>query len=183
MATNSVRKLTLKLLIGAVAMFAFAMFIMPPLYNAFCDITGLGGKTKGPYVAESAEVDTSRVVRVQFVTTTNSDMPWEFRPDVAEVKVHPGEPTEVSFYARNPTSKGMVAQAIPSISPFNAADYFHKTQCFCFSRQPLSAGTEADMPVVFIVDKDLPKAVTTITLSYTLFDVTDRFPADVAKLN
>lgn len=183
MAANSVGKLTLKLLFGAAAMFVFAIFVMPPLYNVFCDITGIGGKTKGPYVAEPAGVDTSRVVRVQFVTTTNSDMPWEFRPEVTEVRVHPGEPTAVSFFARNTTGKDMVAQAIPSIAPFNAAEYFHKTQCFCFNRQPLSAGNAADMPVVFIVDKDLPEAVTTITLSYTLFDVTGRFESDLAKLN
>lgn len=155
-------------------MFVFAVFLMPPLYNVFCDITGIGGKTAGRYEAVAAGIDTSRTVLVQFVTTNNGAMPWQFSPVVEQVEVHPGEPVEVAFYAKNPTARNMVAQAIPNVTPFNAAEYFLKTECFCFNQQPLTAGEEANMPLVFIVDRDLPPAVNTITLSYTLFDVTGR---------
>lgn len=173
MATAISRTL-IKLSVGAVAMFAFAMFVMPPLYTMFCEVTGIGGKTGGRYEAAVAGVDESRTVRVQFVTTNNAEMPWEFKPSVHEVKVHPGEPTAVTFWAHNGTDTDMVGQAIPNVAPFNAAPFFHKTECFCFNNQPLAAGEKADLPLVFIVDPDLPPAVKTITLSYTMFDITDR---------
>lgn len=174
MSASPVRKTLVKSLFGVVGMFIFAVFIMPPLYDVFCEITGIGGKTGDRYQVTDAGVDTSRTVKVQFIATNNGAMPWEFSPRVHEVTVHPGAPTEVAFYAKNRTARDMVAQAIPSLTPFNAAEYFHKTECFCFNQQPLEAGKEADMPLVFIVDKDLPKSVKTITLSYTLFDVTGR---------
>ncbi len=177
------RSLLVKLLGGAVCMFLFAMFVMPPLYDMFCEVTGIGGKTGGPYEVTEAGVDVSRTVKVQFVATNNAAMPWQFSPKVYEVEVHPGEPTEVAFYAKNRTHRDMVAQAIPNVTPFNAAEYFHKTECFCFNQQPLKAGEEADLPLVFIVDRDLPKAVTTITLSYTLFDITSRAGDSLAQAN
>ena len=175
--------LVAKLMVGAVAMFCFAIFVLPPLYDVFCEVTGLGGKTGGKYVAREAVVDKARTVKVQFVATTNGSMPWEFKPLVYEVDVHPGEPMPASFWAHNPTNDDMVAQAIPSVSPSNAARYFNKTQCFCFNQQPLAAGAEAELPLVFIVDPDLPRAVHTITLSYTLFDVTERSRDALAALD
>ncbi|PCJ92502.1 MAG: cytochrome c oxidase assembly protein [Porticoccaceae bacterium] len=183
MSTNPVRKTLVKLLVGVVGMFVFAVFVMPPLYDVFCDITGIGGKTGGPYQVSESGVDLSRSVKVQFIATNNGAMPWEFTPKVYEVRVHPGEATKVEFYAKNRTSRDMVAQAIPNVTPFNAAEYFHKTECFCFNQQPLEAGAEADLPLVFIVDRDLPKAIKTITLSYTLFDVTDRVNGSLAQVN
>ncbi len=181
---NPVRKTIYKSIAGAAVMFLFAIFVMPPLYDVFCEVTGIGGRTSGQYTAEVAGVDTSRTVRVQFVTTNNADMPWEFAPAIHEVRVHPGEPTPVTFRAHNITGMDMVGQAIPNVTPFNAANFFHKTECFCFNNQPLAAGEEADLPLVFIVDPDLPRAVNTITLSYTMFDITDRVDGgSVAKTN
>ena len=181
MSTRQVRKTITKLLVGAAGMFIFAVFVMPPLYDLFCEVTGIGGKTGGPYQAVDAGVDTSRRVKVQFVATNNGAMPWEFAPLVQEVRVHPGEPTEVVFIAKNRTGKDMVAQAVPSVTPFSATEFFHKTECFCFNQQPLVAGAEAELPLVFIVDRDLPPAIKTITLSYTLFDITGR-NNDAARL-
>ncbi|GMG86010.1 cytochrome c oxidase assembly protein [Biformimicrobium ophioploci] len=166
-----------------VGMFLFAIFVMPPLYDAFCEITGLNGKTGGRYEAVPAAVDTSRTVKVQFVATNNENMPWEFAPGVREIVVHPGEQVDVHFVAVNPTGRDMVAQAIPSLVPFKAAEYFHKTECFCFNQQALAAGERTDMPLQFIVDQDLPKSVNTITLSYTIFDVTEMYDGKLAKLS
>jgi cytochrome c oxidase assembly protein subunit 11 len=154
-------------------MFIFAIWIMPPIYDVFCEITGLNGKTGEKYVAVDAGIDTSREITVQFIATNNESMPWVFRPHVRTMKVHPGQEVEVNYFARNPTSSDMVAQAIPSLVPFKAAEYFHKTECFCFNRQALLAGSSADLPLRFIVDRDIPKQVHTITLSYTIFDITD----------
>ncbi len=187
MSSNPVRTTTLKLLIAVPLMFAFAVFVMPPLYDVFCEIAGIGGKTAGQYQPSGEQVvDSERVVRVQFVATNNGAMPWDFSPLEYQVKVHPGESTAVKFYARNPTRRDMIAQAIPNVAPASAAPYFHKTECFCFNQQPLKAGEETNMGLVFIVDPELPASVNTITLSYTLFDITkmnDKQDETLASLN
>ena len=134
------RALLGKLSMLVVAMFAFAVFVMPPLYNLFCDILGIGGKTGSAYQAVDVEVDMSRSVEVQFVAMKNETMPWDFYPRETSVSVHPGESRSVIFYAHNRTGKDMVGQAIPNLVPFNVADYFHKTECFCFNNQPLASG-------------------------------------------
>ncbi len=89
------------------------------------------------------------------------------------MEVHPGQMAEVMFYARNPGDKDMIGQAVPSVAPFRAADLMRKTECFCFTHQPLQAGGYAEMPLRFFIDQDLPADVTRLTLSYTLFDVTE----------
>ena len=157
----------------AVAMFAFVFVVMVPLYNVLCDALGINGKTSSEaYTSVVVQVDESRSVKVQFVATNNDGMPWVFSPDVTEMVVHPGAANDTVFFAANPTANSMIAQAVPSVSPSRAAEYFHKTECFCFEQQPLDGNSEAEMPLQFIVDQDLPADIKTITLSYTLFDVT-----------
>lgn len=164
-----------KLMLVAMAMFAFVFVVMVPLYNVLCDALGINGKTSGQaYIAAAAGVDASREVTVQFVTTNNAGMPWEFRPRRGTMTVNPGASNDTVFLARNPMPVAMVAQAIPSVSPSRAAAYFHKTECFCFERQPLDGRSSAEMPLQFIIDRALPRDISTITLSYTLFDVTEK---------
>ena len=163
----------LKLVTVAVAMFAFVFVVMVPLYNVLCDALGINGKTSSQaYTAVPAAVDESREVTVQFVAINNDGMPWSFTPATRMMQVNPGAANGVVFHALNPTDADMVAQAIPSISPSRAAAYFHKTECFCFDQQMLEGQSGAEMPLQFIVDKDLPADIHTITLSYTIFDVT-----------
>jgi cytochrome c oxidase assembly protein subunit 11 len=172
---NSTPVLCVKLCATVVGMFVFAIFIMPPMYTLFCDITGLNGKTGGKYdeTQNNFGVDTSREIKVQFIANNNEAMPWEFRPIDTSIVVHPGEPAVIKYYAHNPTDKAMTGQAIPSLVPYKAVSYFHKTECFCFNSQPLEAGESAELGLSFIIDIDIPKYVKTITLSYTLFDVTE----------
>jgi cytochrome c oxidase assembly protein subunit 11 len=165
--------LSIKLLGLVVVMFAFAMWVMPPLYNALCEVLGINGKTGRQYTVVDSQVDTSRTVKVQFVAQNNEAMPWEFSPNTSQVEVHPGESANVTYYAKNTQDRYMVSQAIPSLVPSRAAEYFHKTECFCFNQQPLAAGANADLALQFIVDRDLPKDIHVITLSYTIFDVTE----------
>ena len=179
---SSHRGVLIRSIIGAIAMFMFAIFVLPPLYDLFCEITGIGGKTGGAYTATEITVDTSRQVEVQFVATNNATMPWDFYPVEHKVLVHPGESKEIVFFAKNLTGKDMVGQAVPNVLPNNAADYFLKTECFCFNNQPLAAGEDAELAVVFIIDPDLPASVNTVTLSYTIFDITDRVPVQVSQL-
>jgi len=170
-----------KLAVVAVFMFAFVFVVMVPLYNVLCDALGINGKTSGQaYTAVQAGVDESRTVTIQFVATNNEGMPWEFAPTATVMRVNPGAVNDTVFFARNPMPRAMVAQAIPSVSPARAAEYFHKTECFCFNQQPLDGKASAEMPLQFIVDQDLPRDIKTITLSYTIFDVTDMASGAVA---
>lgn len=171
---GSVKATVSKLLLVVVCMFAFVFVVMVPLYDVLCDALGINGKTGGRYEAVAAEIDTSRTIKVQFVARNNDDMPWQFAPSVKVMRVHPGELGSTVFLASNPAIRDMVGQAIPSIVPARAAAYFNKTECFCFNQQALKAGEEADLPLQFIIDQALPGDIQTITLSYTLFDVTDR---------
>lgn len=183
MTNTPVTKTARRLLGVAVAMFAFG-FALVPLYDVFCEVTGLNGKTAAqPYEAVNAEVDRSRSIKVQFMATNNEGMAWQFKPTTTEVRVHPGELVTTEFFAKNPAGHTMIAQAVPSVVPFKAAEYFHKTECFCFNQQTLAGGQEMLMSLRFMVDQDVPKDVHTITLAYTLFDVTDKASATLAQAN
>jgi cytochrome c oxidase assembly protein subunit 11 len=160
------------MLVGMVFFMSGFSFALVPLYDVFCEITGLNGKTAdGPVAITTQQVDKDRTVRVQFIANLNNGAPWEFRPDVFEMAVHPGQLNETVFYAQNLTSKGKVAQAIPSVAPGQAASYFHKTECFCFNEQAFKPGEERDMPLRFMVDPELPDHIKTLTLSYTFFEL------------
>lgn len=173
-ADSNISRTVFKLSIVVVAMFAFVFVVMVPLYDVLCDALGINGKTSGEqYSVVEATVDTSRDIRIQFIASNNENMPWEFRPSQSVMTVNPGAVNSTVFYAKNPLTKDMVAQAVPSISPSRAAAYFHKTECFCFNQQPLAGGAETDMPLQYIIDQDLPTDIKTITLSYTIFDVTN----------
>lgn len=162
-----------KILLMVVGMFCFA-FALVPLYDVFCKVTGLNGKTSDEAAVYSAvEVDEARTITVDFITRTNSGMPWEFTAQTRKIDVHPGQMGEVAFYVRNPTNRDIIAQAVPSVSPGMAALYLNKTECFCFQHQPLKAGEEALMPMVFYIDPQLPEDITFFTLQYTLYDITE----------
>lgn len=168
------RRLVLQLVTACCAMFLFG-FALVPLYDIFCDITGLNGKVElvKSQTKLHGGVDNSRLIKVQFIANRNENMPWQFSTQNAEITVHPGENSQAVFYVKNQTQRDMVGQAVVSISPSSSAKYFHKTQCFCFERQALSAGKSESVAVMFSIDPDLPKHITKMTLSYTFFDITD----------
>lgn len=163
-----------KLLLVVVAMFGFG-FALVPLYDVFCDITGLNGKTNdSAAIYEDGGIDKSRTVKVQFITRNAKGIPWKFEPVINEINVHPGEMKLVSFYAKNKAEHDIIGQAVPSVSPGLAANYFHKIECFCFTQQPLAAGKDVEMSLQFYVDLELPTDINTLTLSYTLYDITKK---------
>ena len=175
-------KLALKLVGIVVGMFGFG-FALVPLYDVICDITGLGGRTGDQYTYDPATMteDRSRLVKVNFITNTNGGMPWEFWSEAGGTRGHPGSVKEGKFYGTNPTDRRMIGQAIPSVVPAKAAEYFHKTECFCFNSQVLEPGETMEMPMRFIVDPALPDNVQSISLSYALFDITEFAAADVGE--
>jgi len=164
------KKVIRNLLFVVVGMFGFG-FALVPLYDVFCDITGINGKTSGEqYVSDTPmQIDTSREIKVEFLANLNAEMPWEFKPLTYSVRVHPGETARIEYVARNKTDRDIVGQAVPSVSPGQAAAYFQKTECFCFTEQVLKAGEEKIMPVVFVIDPSIDEDVHEVTLSYTFF--------------
>lgn len=164
----------IKLCCFAVAMFGFG-YALVPLYDLLCDITGLNGKSENVTQQQQANfaVDESRTITVEFITTLNQGMSWDFEPEIAKIEVHPGKPYQTSFFVKNKTNRSVIGQAIPSVAPFAAANHFIKTECFCFNNQLLEAGQAMEMPVVFVINPNLPDHVKTVTLSYTYFDVSD----------
>ena len=168
-------KLLVILCLIVMGMFGFG-FALVPIYNSLCKTLGINGKVNldGPARKGPLGVDKSRKILVEFVATNNGAVPWKFYPTIKKVEVHPGQFSKLSFYAENKTGHKMIVQAIPSISPGIAAKYLKKTECFCFAQQTLNGYEAMYMPLIFHIDSDLPPNVKTITLSYTLFDITDR---------
>jgi len=166
------KKVLSKLMLIVFGMFGFG-FALVPLYDVFCDITGLNGKTNESAATYSADgIDTSRSINVQFITRAAKGIPWKFEPMEREVTVHPGETKFIKFYAKNESTGDMVGQAVPSVSPGLGAAYFQKIECFCFNQQPLKSKEEVEMGLQFYVDPELPEDISTLTLSYTLYDIT-----------
>lgn len=174
-AKKSNARLVWTILLITVGMFGFG-FAMVPLYNAFCELTGLNGKVRTEAAAETAGYvpNESREVTLEFITSLNQNMPLAFRAEKTKIKVQPGRYYTVKFYAENLTDKKLVGQAIPSIAPGFATQYLKKTECFCFSEQEFEPHKAREMPVRFVVDPALPETVKDMTLSYTFFDITDK---------
>ena len=180
-------KMVGKLAVITVGMFAFG-YALIPLYRAICEATGInilsitekqvpGNGTAGrnAQVPANSQVDKTRLITVEF--DANARGPWQFRPAQRSVQVHPGELATVMYEFQNVQDRRMAAQAIPSYAPRQAAAHFTKLECFCFNQYTLEPGEKKEWPVAFVIDPRLSKDVTTITLSYTFFEVGGKTPA------
>lgn len=198
----------------AIGMFVFAIFILPPLYDVFCEITGLNGKadtlarqaispnqsmsdlsyapsitdnttlSNATYTAvnnaensaENNTVDNSSAalpITIQFLADTHKEMPWEFKPMVFSMKIRPGKRHQTTFWVKNLSGDEMTGQAIPSVSPGHMAQYLKKIECFCFTQQTLAGFEEKEMPLSFYLSEDAPSDVSTLTLSYMLYNMSN----------
>ncbi|MDH4022809.1 MAG: cytochrome c oxidase assembly protein [Gammaproteobacteria bacterium] len=169
MTATANKSLVRRLAVMAVCMFAFG-YVLVPLYEVMCRITGIGGRPNAvAATVTEARADQSRVITVEFVAVLNEQAPWEFRPSVSSIEVHPGQLYDTTFFAHNLTDGSLVGSAVPSIAPGQAARHFIKTECFCFTQQNFTAGESRDMGVQFMVDPALPAYIDRVTLSYTFF--------------
>ena len=176
------RRMVGKLVVITAMMFGFG-YALVPMYRAICDALGINvlsvserlipGMAKGP--ASNSQIDRTRTITIEF--DANARGPWDFKPAVRSMTVHPGELATVMYEFRNVQNRTMAAQAIPSYAPKQATSHFNKLECFCFNEYTLQAGEAKEWPVVFVIDPKLPKDVTTITLSYTFFEVGGKVPA------
>lgn len=180
-------KMVGKLAVVTVGMFCFG-YALIPIYKHICEMTGInilsisermvpGNGTAGAQVKLPAntQVDKSRVITVEF--DANARGPWDFKPEKRSIQVHPGELNTVMYEFQNVQNRRMAAQAIPSYAPNQAASHFNKLECFCFNQYTLEPGEKKRWPVAFVIDPKLSKDVTTITLSYTFFEVGGKTPA------
>lgn len=170
MQQRSNKRTLATLVLVAFGMFGFG-FAMVPLYDVFCEITGLNGKTGGRVAVTEfgSEVDEDRLITVQFDTAVDSGLPWDFEAEKLSMKVRPGELAEAYFTAKNQLNEPVVGHAVPSVAPSVASLYFAKTECFCFTQQTLAGNEEKEMPVRFMVSPDLPDNVKVLTLSYRFY--------------
>ncbi len=157
-----------KLIMVCMGMFLFG-FALVPLYDVFCRLTGLNGKTANTAAEPSIEIDKKRLIRVEFIANRDNSIPWSFAPEIAALELNPGAVKVIHFNVKNLSGQAMVGRAVPSVSPGAAAQYFKKIECFCFVEQPLDAYGEKSMPVQFYIDPALPAEYSTITLSYRLY--------------
>lgn len=166
------RKTVIKLTIASLVMFAFG-FALVPLYDVFCDLTGLNGKTGRIDAAQatSAPVDLNRTITVEFVASLNKSTRMEFRPLTTQMDVRPGEIYTMNYYAKNNAPNRIVTQAVPSVTPVRASSHFDKLDCFCFSQQIFNANEEKEMPVQFTIGTGLPADVKIVSLGYTFYDI------------
>ena len=170
------KQILLKLLLLAFLMLGFG-YALVPLYKALCEVTGInvitsknnyGVRAHGASKPGNTQVDYSRKITIEF--DSNSRGPFAFKPVKNFLEVHPGELHEIVYEVVNTKDRAIAAQAIPSYAPKAATEFFTKIECFCFQEQALNPHQIRQMPVVFIVDPNLPKDVKTITLSYTFFE-------------
>jgi cytochrome c oxidase assembly protein subunit 11 len=170
-----------KLSVIVLGMFGFG-YALVPLYIAICEMTGINVLALGDKLipgasskqAANTQIDTTRTVTVEF--DANARGPWDFKPAIRSVQVRPGELATVMYEFQNVQNRTMAAQAIPSYAPRQASPHFNKLECFCFNQYTLAPGEKRQWPVAFVIDPKLPKDVTTITLSYTFFEVGGKTP-------
>lgn len=165
------------LVLLALVMFVFC-YLMVPVYKKACEIGWQDSKREEAYAAKNTQVDETRWVTVEFVANVNEGLQWKFDPLQTSVRVHPGALTHVAYRATNLSGRRIVGQAVASYGPAQAGRYFRKFECFCFTKQPLNAGESKEMPVVFMVQRDMPQEIGTMTLSYTFFELKDSSGAE-----
>jgi cytochrome c oxidase assembly protein subunit 11 len=179
------RRMVLRLLVVVAAMFGFG-YALVPMYRAICNALGINvlslaeqrvatGSWSAGRERPNTQVDATRTVTVEF--DANARGPWDFKPAQSSLRVHPGEMATVMYEFKNIQNRTMAAQAIPSYAPRQASPHFNKMECFCFNEYTLAPGETRQWPVVFVIDPKLPRDVSTITLSYTFFEVGGKVPA------
>ena len=166
--TSSNRSVLVRFGLLTIAMFVFG-YLIAPLYDRLC--AAKAEPTSSTQAVQSTQVDPSRTVSVQYDANVAGSLGWSFRPLLTSSQVHPGELVQVRYEVTNPSDRVVIGQAIPSYAPAAAAEHFHKVECFCFRRQMLGPHETRSLPIVFVIDNTMPADVSTITLSYTFFEV------------
>jgi cytochrome c oxidase assembly protein subunit 11 len=125
-----------KLSLAVVAMYGFS-YALVPIYDTFCEITGLNGKTNEvAYVANDIKED-NRFVTVKFISNVANSAPLYFEPSVSEMTVQVGKPYNTHYVMKNNSSKQLHTTASPSVTPGKHAEYFKKLNAFVSTNKQL----------------------------------------------
>ena len=170
---NSFKETYLSLTLFTIFMFSFS-YMLVPLYDIFCEITGLNGKTNQERVLVVNENPSERFVTVKFTSTVANSAPFTFEPIDREMVVQVGKIYNTFYTLTNNTTSVKHATASPSVVPHEDAEYFKKIECFCFSQQQINGLETKELPLQFIIDNELPNDTRTLILSYTMFNTTDQ---------
>lgn len=173
------KKTLAKFVVVTLGMFGFG-FALVPFYYKICEVTGINAGAEQSLV-KNTQIDTSRWVTLEFDANTNNGLPWQFKPEIPSMKVHPGQLVQVGYEVTNTSDQAMVGQAVPSYGPQRAAGFFKKIECFCFTPQTLAAGETRRMSVLFVLDPGMERDVHTVTLSYTFFDTGTKAQAETGR--
>ena len=170
---SSLKKTYIALTFITIFMFSFS-YMLVPLYDIFCEITGLNGKTNQEKFLVVNENPTERFVTVKFTSTIANSAPFQFEPIDREMIVQVGKINNTFYTLTNNSTTLKHATASPSVVPSEHAEYFIKIECFCFSQQQINGLETIELPLQFIVDNELPLETKTLILSYTMFNTTDQ---------
>jgi cytochrome c oxidase assembly protein subunit 11 len=170
---KSVKSTITKLSLVVVAMYGFS-YALVPIYDTFCEITGLNGKTNEVAYTGSDIEKENRFIKIKFISNVANSAPLYFEPAVTEMVVQVGKPYNTHYVMKNNSTKQLHTTASPSVTPGKFAEYFKKIECFCFNQQTINSGEVKDLGIQFVVDNDLPNDIGDIVLSYTMFDITNK---------
>jgi cytochrome c oxidase assembly protein subunit 11 len=152
-------------------------FAAVPLYRMFCQATGFAGTPQRASEAKAAGVKAlARPISIRFDANVDPGMAWRFAPEQTTQQITIGARSLAIFTAENTSDHEITGAASFNVAPDEAARYFNKVQCFCFTLQRLGPHQKIRMPVSYYVDpailadKDV-KDLQQITLSYTFHPV------------
>jgi cytochrome c oxidase assembly protein subunit 11 len=160
-----------------------AAYASVPLYRVFCQVTGYGGTVRKAETRPDHVLD--ETLQIHFDTNVRG-VPWDFSAEQSAQTVKIGETAVATFKVTNHADHPVTARAVFNVVPEQAAVYFRKLSCFCFSDQTVAAGATVEMPVLYFVDPKYAQDFETkngrnITLSYTFFPAQDVKPAPKAE--
>ena len=88
MAKNNFSSKIFLYLVSAVIFMFFFSFMLVPLYNVFCEVTGLNGKIYGPSDFFKKNNETyERQVNIRFLSTVSGSAPVTFYPSETNLEV------------------------------------------------------------------------------------------------
>lgn len=181
---KGIKRTTILLSFLTLIMFGFG-YALVPLYDVFCKITGLNGKTAKILAEEASlmKIDKTRLIRIQFDSNINGALGWQLKPNIKSLDVNPGKFYEAKYTVVNMLDEEITGQAIPSVSPQVASLYLKKADCFCFRQLKLRPREKKELLVRFEIDKDLPRDVNSLVLSYTFFKANKKVGKSEINLN
>ena len=162
-------------LVGVLAMMGVLMYYAVPLYNMFCQVTGIGGTTQRATAEDVKQPTSNQTITIRFAAEIQPDLPWSFKPETRSAELTLGEPKTFFFRAKNNAEREIVTHAAYNVTPLKVGKYVNKIECFCFTEERLGPGESVRMPVQVFVDPEMMDdgsvdEVRTITLSYHLFE-------------